>query len=245
MLLRRIARPLLATGFIADGTRTLVQPDTAAQNPALSRLPGDPATVVRVTAAARIGGALVLALGTAPRTGAAVVAATTVPTLLGEDFWAEADPALRSAKRSAFVKDIGLLGGAMIAAADTEGKPSLAWRGRRAARRATRAISGSANTTELPDGQHLVRQARGAAATGAGLAGRARQEAGRLTDTIREHGPHWAATAKDYTTDVGERLTEVTGDVGERLGDAGDRLLATAREHGGDLARTASHRIGA
>ncbi len=40
-----------------------------------------------------------------------------------------------------FFKNLGLLGGLLIAAADTEGKPSLAWRGRKAAKLAAAAAA--------------------------------------------------------------------------------------------------------
>ena len=61
----------------------------------------------------------------------------------------------KAEERRAFVTDISLIGGLMIAAADTEGKPSLGWRGRRAARKVSEAV-----TSALPAG----------AATGSSLA---------------------------------------------------------------------------
>uniref|UniRef100_UPI0024568211 DoxX family protein n=1 Tax=Nocardia abscessus TaxID=120957 RepID=UPI0024568211 len=148
MLLRRLARPLLATAFVVDGVDTLRRPDerVKAANALLERgqrqlpeeiatkLPSNPTTVVQVNALAQVSGGVLLALGKAPRLAALVLAATVVPAAVTEqDFWNEQDPARKSAKRTAFLKDLGLLGGLMIAAADTEGKPSLGWRGRRAA----------------------------------------------------------------------------------------------------------------
>ena len=41
----------------------------------------------------------------------------------------------------AFLTDVSLIGGLIIAAVDTEGRPSLGWRGRRAAHRVSEAVS--------------------------------------------------------------------------------------------------------
>ncbi len=62
-------------------------------------------------------------------------------------FWNEADPQRKADERRAFMTDLSLLGGLIIAAVDTEGKPSLGWRGRRAARKVSEAV-----TAALPVG---------------------------------------------------------------------------------------------
>lgn len=53
-------------------------------------------------------------------------------TIAGRAFWKESDPAKRKQQRVHFTKNVSMLGGLLIAAVDTEGKPSLAWRARRA-----------------------------------------------------------------------------------------------------------------
>ncbi len=53
-------------------------------------------------------------------------------------FWNETDPERKADERRAFLTDISLIGGLIIAAVDTEGKPSLGWRGRRAAAQGVR-----------------------------------------------------------------------------------------------------------
>jgi hypothetical protein len=57
-------------------------------------------------------------------------------TLAGHRFWEHEDPKERFGQLSHFLKNLGLLGGLLIAAVDTEGKPSVGYRARRAARRA-------------------------------------------------------------------------------------------------------------
>jgi putative oxidoreductase len=77
-----------------------------------------------------------------------VLAAGLVPTTLaGHPFWG-VPKEQRAAHRTQFLKNVSLLGGLLLAAVDTEGKPSLGWRGRRAARKLakqTRGLTGSSS----------------------------------------------------------------------------------------------------
>jgi len=82
---------------------------------------------------------LALATGRAPRISSAVLAATLVPTTLGgHRFWEEQDPMVRTQQRLNFFKNVSMLGGLLIAAGDTDGKPGVAWRARRVAKDARR-----------------------------------------------------------------------------------------------------------
>lgn len=150
MLLRRIARPLLAGIFIYGGIGALREPKPYAQlaEPVLNRIrnlaPTDrlpsPTTMVTAEAWTKIGAGTLLALGKAPRCTATVLAVGLIPTtLVDHRFWEAQDAQERSDQWVHFLKNVGLLGGLAIAAADTAGKPSLAWRGRRASRRAAAA----------------------------------------------------------------------------------------------------------
>jgi len=264
MLLRRIARPLLATPFVVDGVNTLLHPEARAKkliqleprtkNTFAAKLTDDPTRLVRITAASQTGAALLLALGRAPRIAALVLAANVVPALATEqDFWAEDDPDRRIAKRTAFLKDAGLLGGLMLAAADTEGRPSLGWRGRRAARDAAQAVSSMLPIGALAADDTVARRAREATHAGRALAERARNQAADLTDTVREHGPHWAEAARNQAADLtdtvrerGPRWAEVArgraADVGERTAEATTRLADFAGENAPVLADTVKDR---
>ncbi len=155
MVLRRIARPLLSVAFIGQGVNSLLNPKSAAEAaaPAVDGLqalpdsvsgsiPSDPETVAQITAAVQIGGGLLLATGKLPRIASAALAVTVLPANLGtHSFWNESDPVAKAQKRQQFLTDLSLLGGLLIASADTAGKPSLGWRGRRAAERLSERVS--------------------------------------------------------------------------------------------------------
>lgn len=150
MLLRRVARPLLAGVFIADGVSTLMNPDPRikAAAPLLDKgeraLPTDkhaePAQVVQADAAIKVGAGILLSTGKAPRLAAAVLAAGLIPnTVVTHPFWAAASDEEKKHQRLHFAKNAGLLGGLMLASADTHGKPSLAYRTKRSAKKAEKA----------------------------------------------------------------------------------------------------------
>jgi hypothetical protein len=58
-----------------------------------------------------------------------------------------------------FLKNLAIFGGLLIAAADTAGRPSLAWRSRHAARSARRDLALAARTAKL-SGKASARSAR-------------------------------------------------------------------------------------
>ncbi|HEX8496831.1 MAG TPA: DoxX family membrane protein [Actinomycetales bacterium] len=138
---RRIARPLLAATFIAGGLDAYRHPAPRAKAaaPLIAKLPpqlglpDDPELLVRINAAAMAGAGGLLALGRFPRLSALVLAATIVPTtVVGHPFWQVKDPVARKQQQQHFMKNLGLLGGALLAMVDTDGKPGLTWRARRA-----------------------------------------------------------------------------------------------------------------
>jgi uncharacterized membrane protein YphA (DoxX/SURF4 family) len=203
MLLRRVARPMLAALFIQGGINALRAPEAhvEAARPVLDAVAPavdkatevapvdhrpDDVLLVKIDAGVKIAAGTMLALGKWPRLAATALAATLVPTTLaGHRFWEETDPQRKQEQQIHFFKNVGLLGGLLIAAADTEGKPSLGWRGRRAAKLAaaqTGVVTGAASdvagrvTGAVHDASGKVsgsaQQAGGAVAgVAAGLAG--------------------------------------------------------------------------
>jgi putative oxidoreductase len=150
-LSRLIARPMLASIFVVGGVHALrnaperaakAKPVTDRLVPLLKRavpLPEDPATLVRINAGVQVAGALTLATGRAPRLSAAVLAATMLPTTAAAHrFWELDDKPQRTQQQLHFFKNVSLVGGLIIAAGDTDGRPGLAWRARRAAKDARR-----------------------------------------------------------------------------------------------------------
>ena len=61
----------------------------------------------------------------------ALIGSIVPTTYAGHRFWEETDEATRAEQRMHFFKNLGLLGGLLLAAMDTEGKPSLGWRAKR------------------------------------------------------------------------------------------------------------------
>jgi uncharacterized membrane protein YphA (DoxX/SURF4 family) len=151
---RLIARPMLASVFVVGGVNALrnAEAQAAKAKPVADRIvplaqkaapgapvPTDTVTLVRINAVAQLGAAAALATGRAPRLAASVLAASLVPTTLaGHRFWEESDKTARNQQRIHFVKNVSVLGGLLLAGADTEGKPGVAWRARRAAADARR-----------------------------------------------------------------------------------------------------------
>jgi uncharacterized membrane protein YphA (DoxX/SURF4 family) len=157
-VLRRIARPLLASIQVYGGLNALRNVGYHAQQaePVVSRIadvlpermPRDVATLVRIDAAIKIGAGVMLGLGRSPRLAAAVLAAGTVPTTIaGHPFWQEDDKAAKANQKAHFVKNLSILGGLLIAAGDTAGRPSLGWRARKAAGTASHRVQGVAAIT--------------------------------------------------------------------------------------------------
>lgn len=146
-IIRRIARPLLAGVFVTGGVDVLRNPgprvDTA--KPVLEKgadkldIGADPELLVKVNAGVMVGAGLLLATGKAPRLASLALAGTLVPTTYaGHRFWELDDPKQRGQQQTHFMKNLGLLGGLILAAVDTEGRPGLTWRAKRADRDAQR-----------------------------------------------------------------------------------------------------------
>jgi len=154
MLVRRIARPLLAAPFVYGGISTLRKPQdrVPGARPVVEKIaatadkqlpvqvPKDVEQWVKADAAVKVVAGALFGLGRLPRLTALALSASIVPTTLaGHRFWEHTDPTERFGQISNFVKNAGLLGGLLLAAVDTEGKPSVGWRARKAAHAAAEA----------------------------------------------------------------------------------------------------------
>jgi putative oxidoreductase len=158
-VLRAVARPMLASIFAIQGFDTLLRPERVAAKaepvvrPVAERVPVVPGRAdqaVRLNGAVQLVAGSLLALGRWPRLSAFAIAATLVPTTLaGHRFWEAEDERERAQQRIHFLKNLSMLGGLLITAADTAGSPSLAWRGRHAARSARRDAALVARTAKV------------------------------------------------------------------------------------------------
>ncbi|NKE10066.1 MULTISPECIES: DoxX family membrane protein [Kocuria] len=140
-IVRRIARPLLATGYIVNGIDSFRNSSTAAEHldPALKTVrravpqaaPAlqNSAVVAQGLAAAQVGAAALFALGKAPRLASTVLISTTAVNAY-LDFRAADNGTKeeRAARRNSGLKNVSLVGATMLAAVDTDGSPSLMWR---------------------------------------------------------------------------------------------------------------------
>jgi putative oxidoreductase len=157
-VVRRLARPMLAAAFISGGVDALRNPGSkvpAAEGVAptiaakIPYLPEDTEQLVKINAAAQVGAGLLLSLGRLPRLSSLVLALSVIPTTLaGHRFWEEDDPVTRKQQRLHFLKNLGLLGGLMLAAVDTEGRPGLAWRAQHVTHHAARSSHRARRTAQ-------------------------------------------------------------------------------------------------
>lgn len=237
-LLRAAARPMLSSYFLLSGVRAVRNPDqfVADAEPVANRLvpaaqrlapdqvadllPTETSTLVRVNGVLQMAGGVALATGKGRRLGSGLLALSLIPTTLARHpFWSRTDASTRSADRSQFVKNVSLLGGVLISSADTEGKPSLAWRateGRQiSGRRAKKAKKASKRRHELADtGREAADLAlsSGAALVGDVVAeGRSarKQAAKRAKKAVKSAKQHSGSTAKGVR-DAGQQLQDTS-----------------------------------
>jgi uncharacterized membrane protein YphA (DoxX/SURF4 family) len=255
---------MLSAVFIGRGVDALRNPKPAAAaarptleglsklpDPVGPKVPFNAETVARINGAVQIGGGLLLATGRMPRLASATLALSVIPgSLGGHMFWNEADPHRKADERRAFLADVSLIGGLIIAAVDIEGKPSLGWRGRHAARNVSETVTaalpvGAASSSALADSALVDKLGRGlqvGAERGRELAHVARERGHELAEVARERGPELAEVARERR----HRLAEVARERGHRLAEVarerGPELAEVARERGPELAEVARER---
>jgi uncharacterized membrane protein YphA (DoxX/SURF4 family) len=173
---RRIARPLLASTFIAGGLDALRNPGGRVEaaeavvspiSEGFSSIPDDPETLVRLNGAVQVVSGGLLAIGRFRRLASVALICSIIPTTYaGHRFWKETDDATRAQQRIHFLKNLGLLGGLILAALDTEGEPSLSWRAKRRGHQLETALAvgraASASNTRRSAAMASKRQARNA-----------------------------------------------------------------------------------
>jgi putative oxidoreductase len=140
---------MIAGMFISGGIDALQHPESKVPRAApvtekVSEPLGitqDPVTLIRANGAVMVVGGLLLGTGRVPRLASIALAASLIPTTFaGHRFWEVEDPQQRAQQRIHFLKNVSMLGGLILAATDTEGRPSLSWRARRKAQAALEAL---------------------------------------------------------------------------------------------------------
>ncbi|WP_163727988.1 DoxX family protein [Mycobacterium gallinarum] len=264
MLIRRVARPMLSAAFIARGVDALRSPKPAADaarptleglsklpDPVGTNVPSNAETVARVNAAVQIGGGLLLASGKLPRLASAALAASVVPgSLGGHTFWNETDPQRKADERRAFLTDISLIGGLIIAAVDTEGKPSLGWRGRRAAHKVSDAVSaalpvGAATGGALADSPLAEKVGHGlqiGAERGREFAHVARERAPEFAELARKRGAEFADVARERAPEFAELARRRSAEIADVARERGPEFADLARRRSAEIADVARDR---
>jgi putative oxidoreductase len=226
--LRAAAHPMLASIFVVQGLDTLRHPDRVAKaaatvvDPIAQRvrpLPADAEQAVRLNGALQVVAGTTLGLGILPRLSALVLAGTLVPTTMaGHRYWEIEDPELRAQQRIHFLKNVTMLGGLLIAAADTDGSPSLAWRRKKASRAAGRPVG---DLQEVLSGPMHAASDRIAAAANA-----AAGQLSVLTDVVSET----ADVAGGYLNELKQALAESARTVGDQLPGTAHEVADSVRE---------------
>ena len=266
---------MLASYFIASGVKALRNPGPLvplaepiadkvvplvkqyAPDQVADYIPEDAKTLVRVNAAAQVLGGVALASGKGRRVGAWLLAGSLIPsTAAKHPFWSRTDPEQKALDRSHFLKNVSLLGGVLLAAGDTEGKPSLAWRAQKggqaiakSTKKATKAIGPSSHgvadtASDLAEGA----LAGGTALVGALVAGsrKARKQAQKQFKVASEIAAKQAAeaakvaaaAAKQAKKDAPKQLAAARKLAAERA-DAARKAAAQARKAAPKIARAA------
>jgi uncharacterized membrane protein YphA (DoxX/SURF4 family) len=144
-LLRFVARSMLASYFVVNGVKSYLHPtefvadaqpvadkvlplvNSTLPESARGYLPEDTTGLVKLSGVLQVAGGVGLALGLGRRLGAGVLALTMVPHVMASNPRG-AHGTERSAAQAQLGKNVALLGGVLLAALDTEGKPNLAWK---------------------------------------------------------------------------------------------------------------------
>ena len=226
---RRVARPLLASIFIAEGWDAIRRPAERGEPPKLAPSPppaGDPVITedpllwVRVNGAVQVGGGVLLAIGKFPRLASLALIGTIVPTTYaGHRFWDEPDDVRRAEQKVQLLKNLGLLGGLILSAVDTEGAPSLGWRTRRRARQVASALTEDRTDREA----HALQ-------TAAKAVGKGRRAGRRANRSAKAAARRANATAAGMARHAGEIATNATAGAAPSIRQANEHALGVVEE---------------
>lgn len=240
-MIRRLARPMLATVFVIDGVETLRNPHAHVADaaplvekaaplvekgeqavnervaPTVPPVPKDPETLVKALAGVKIGAGVLFAMGKAPRLSALALTASHLPSTVSRHaFWTESDSAARSRKMTGLATDVSLLGALILASVDTAGQPGLAWRTRKASDKVAAKLPGA------------KAEAVGAGAAVAGVAHTVADQARDAAGTVREKAPVVADQVRTAADTVRDRAPEVAEQVRDRAPEVAEQVRGQA-----------------
>jgi putative oxidoreductase len=235
--LRSLARPMLASIFVVQGLETFQHPEKVARaaepvvKPVAGMVPAVPDDVeqaVRLNGAVQVVAGTTMGLGVLPRLSALVLAGSLVPTTLaGHRYWEIEDPEQRAQQRVHFLKNVTMLGGLLIAAADTGGSPSLAWRRRRAAHRTSHHLA-EVQQSLAESGRAASEQLAAATSATASSARAAGDQLSQLSQILADA----ARLAGGYLAEVSQTVAESARKAGDQLPGAAQSAAGSARAAG-------------
>jgi uncharacterized membrane protein YphA (DoxX/SURF4 family) len=253
-LLRAIPRTMLASYFVAAGIKAIRDPESLvpAAEPLVDRVvplvkeytpeqvsgyvPENTVTLVRINGIAQVTGGLALATGRGRRLGALLLAGSLIPsTIAKHPFWTVQDPEARAQDRSHFLKNVSLLGGVLLAAQDTEGRPSLAWRARRGGetiaketRKATKKLSRSTGNVAGEAGE----LAEAAVATGAALLA----AVGESSRKLQKQAARQLEQAKEVAARQAEEAQEAAAKAAKKAKKEAKKQVKTVKKKAKEIA---------
>ena len=249
-MIRKFARPMLASVFVADGVDTLMnQKDheegardliarvrSVTPNQYNKYVPRNEKTVVQVIAGTKVAAGSLYALGKAPRLSATALVAAQVPTMLARHaFWETQDEKEKAARRTGFLTNIGLLGGLFLATADTDGKPGVAWRAEKAGKQLNKKVQSA-----LPTKSETEQRSEEISAAFASAGENVREKAGQLRDRASEATDEAREYVEDNKDDWIAKATELAEDARDYAEDLGKDFKKDSRKQRKELRKRAA-----
>jgi|GEM_PF-771001 len=207
MLLRRLARPLLAAPFVYDGVSTALRPaehtdaarqgaDTVTDALGVDKLDDTQVSLlVRAHGTATALAGVLLAVGRAPRTAALALAALSAPlAVVNQPFTSKGDE--RKDKTAKFVRNLGAVGAAVIAGIDLEGRPGVSYR-----------IS-QKRTAAQRSGKHAIESAEKSGKHAVDTAKRSAEHAGRSATASVKHARKSATASAKHAAASARKSAE-------------------------------------
>jgi uncharacterized membrane protein YphA (DoxX/SURF4 family) len=253
-LTRRLARPLLASIFVVGGFDALRNPAGKAQKaravtePLHDNVPAtaglDTEALVRINGGVQVVAGVLLATGRFRRVASLVLIGSLVPTTYaGHRFWEETDEAARAQQKMHFVKNLGLLGGLILAAFDTEGEPSLGWRTKRRVRafdlRRGRNHREPGSIDMTPLAKEVIASVPVVAGAVAQGGTRAAKRAHRAGQRAGRQMKHKGIDMVQKGSDAGDGFGDATAAVAETIRGSGGAAAHALQRTGAALATTA------
>ncbi|AWB83936.1 DoxX family protein [Corynebacterium liangguodongii] len=222
-MIRKLARPLLASVYVVDGVETVINPSSHRESaesvlkkvrsvvpaPYGSYLPSSPETAAQIVGGVKAGAGSLFALGKAPRTAAALLAVTAVPSIVGRHaFWEASDDEEKARRRSGAITDAALLGGVLLATVDTDGNPGLSWRAKNAARTAKKNVQQALPTQS--ESEKALNKA------GSWISDATDQ----VTSYVDDNKDDWAKTASSLAQDAKKQTSSLLNNASDWISDA-------------------------